>query len=1064
MRFRALHLLAFGPFRDRTLRFENDGGLEVVYGPNEAGKSTTRRAVLALLFGVPERTKDGHSVDEVRVGATIEDARGKTIELVRRKGRKNTLLDRNESPVDEQVLAGLVGGMTASAYESAYGLDHETLRKGGAALKVGNGELGETLFSAATGLTGLHGVLVDLRRSAEDLFVPSGSKRPLNEAQRSFTTAKKRAAELATSADKWLEVEKHIERARSELESLRAERASAAEERARARATVEAARSLAGLRARAAELESKLAEMNAALDRLVPSAELLSRSQTIADLQERRGSHLKAHGDRPKLAAELEHAEERARRAKRDVRSAVGDLPAEAHVRKLSLEGASLRERARTVEAHEADARLAVTRAEERTSASREARDASDLQTALDRAQREGDLSARVAAAREQARRARAAAETQLATLVGLDGISLEALGTIAIPPMEIIQSHARAAADLAARMAAATDKRCLLEEEQADAERNMATLRAEGDVPTDAALTSARAERDALWDSLRDSPKAPPRATSQRFERALRSADDVADRLRREASRVTRLLELEANAKSSARKLETARDKERRLADDAAIATRAWETLWASAKISPRSPDEMATWRARFDGVLSAAQRAGETSEAALLLEAAEAAARAALGAALAREGELDAPGESLAALEGRAKRILREHESARAERAAAEDARESALRERDRTARERAAFERDRAEWEAKWASATRALGLDPSASPEEATAALEAASTLSRIEDEADRLRRRLAGIDRDAARFTEEVREVVAKCAPDLASAPPEESCVELKRRVDNAADKRARREALEEQASLTDAQAREVRAERDRAEHALRDLATETAESAESHALALDVRIEELDQRIEHASRDLGGIETGARQFDQSLAVDEAAEAQRQLARVRDLTERYVRARLAASAVARLLERFRKENQGPVLARASALFATLTLGTYAGLEVGFGESDEPVLVAVRDGRKLDTSALSDGTLDQLYLALRVASLERLTAARGPLPLLLDDVLVHFDDQRAAAALAVLADLAKHTQVILFTHHERVVELAKRNISDRDGTRTATVHDLAMLRAP
>ncbi len=1064
MRFRALHLLAFGPFRDRTLRFDNDGGLEVVYGPNEAGKSTTRRAVLALLFGVPERTKDGHSVDELRVGATIEDARGRAIELVRRKGRKNTLLDPNETPVDEQVLAGLLGGMSASAYESAYGLDHDTLRKGGAALKVGNGELGETLFSAATGLTGLHGVLVDLRRSADELFVPSGSKRPLNEAQRSFTTAKKRAAELATSADKWLEVEKDIERKRSELESLRSERASAAEERARARATVERARELAGLRARAAKLDLELAETNAALNQLVPSAELLSRAQTIADLQERRGSHLKAHGDRPKLAAELEHVEERARRAKRDMRSTSGDLPAEAHVRKLSLEGASLRERARTVEAHEADALLASTRAEERASALREARDASDLQTALDRAQREGDLSARVAAARDQARRARTAAETQLATLVGLEGVPVDALGTIAIPPMDVIQSHARVAVELSARMGVATDKRSLLEEEQADAERMMATLRAEGDVPTEAALASARAERDALWDALRESPKAPPRAASQRFERALRSADDVADRLRREAARVTRLLELEANVAGAARKLDIARDKERKLTDDATAAKRAWDALWAPSKISPRSPDEMATWRARFDAVLSAAQRAAETSEAAVLLEAAEAAARAALGAALVREGETGAPEESLAALERRAKRILREREEAQAERAAALAARESASRDRDRTARERAAFNRDRAEWEGRWASATRALGLDPTASPEEATAALEAASTLARIEDEADKLRRRLAGIDRDAARFTEEVRDVVAKCAPNLASAPPEESCAELARRVTHASAQRAKRETLEDQARGMEAQAREVRAERDRAEQALRDVATESAESAESRAVALDARIDDLDQRIEHASRDLGGIETGAKQFDQSPAIEQAAEAQRQLARVRDLTERYVRARLAASAVARLLERFRKENQGPVLARASALFATLTLGAYEGLDIGFGESDEPVLVAVRDGRKLETSALSDGTLDQLYLALRVASLERLTEARGPLPLLLDDVLVHFDNQRAAAALAVLADLAKHTQVILFTHHERVVELAKRNISDRDGTRTATVHDLAMLRAP
>jgi uncharacterized protein YhaN len=137
----------------------------------------------------------------------------------------------------------------------------------------------------------------------------------------------------------------------------------------------------------------------------------------------------------------------------------------------------------------------------------------------------------------------------------------------------------------------------------------------------------------------------------------------------------------------------------------------------------------------------------------------------------------------------------------------------------------------------------------------------------------------------------------------------------------------------------------------------------------------------------------------------------------------------------------------------------VLARASALFAALTLGGYDGLEVGFGEADEPVIVAVREGRRLETGALSDGTLDQVFLALRIASLERLARAREPLPLLLDDVLVHFDDQRAAAALAALSELAKLTQVILFTHHERIVEIARRAIHDRDGAKAAGIHDLA-----
>ena len=48
----------------------------------------------------------------------------------------------------------------------------------------------------------------------------------------------------------------------------------------------------------------------------------------------------------------------------------------------------------------------------------------------------------------------------------------------------------------------------------------------------------------------------------------------------------------------------------------------------------------------------------------------------------------------------------------------------------------------------------------------------------------------------------------------------------------------------------------------------------------------------------------------------------------------------------------------------------------------------------------------------------------------------------MPLVLDDVFVHFDDERTRAALEVLAELSRVVQVLLFTHHARVVELAER----------------------
>ena len=87
-------------------------------------------------------------------------------------------------------------------------------------------------------------------------------------------------------------------------------------------------------------------------------------------------------------------------------------------------------------------------------------------------------------------------------------------------------------------------------------------------------------------------------------------------------------------------------------------------------------------------------------------------------------------------------------------------------------------------------------------------------------------------------------------------------------------------------------------------------------------------------------------------------------------------------------------------------------------------------------------------------MSAGTEDQLYLALRLASLERYFNNHPPIPFILDDILVNFDDERAVATLKILADLSHRTQVIFFTHHRHIVEIAEQNI---DGNVLFT-HDL------
>jgi uncharacterized protein YhaN len=168
------------------------------------------------------------------------------------------------------------------------------------------------------------------------------------------------------------------------------------------------------------------------------------------------------------------------------------------------------------------------------------------------------------------------------------------------------------------------------------------------------------------------------------------------------------------------------------------------------------------------------------------------------------------------------------------------------------------------------------------------------------------------------------------------------------------------------------------------------------------------------------------------------------SVLQAQKAEDALAKVRPAVEQYLRLRLASEILQRAVESYREKHQGQVLQRASELFSRLTLGDHYGLTTAFGDDDKPVLVAIRnDNEQVEVGGLSDGTRDQLYLALRLAAIEDHVTRVAPCPMVLDDILINSDDSRAAAALQVIAELAKSVQVLFFTHHRRLAELGIRS---------------------
>jgi uncharacterized protein YhaN len=135
---------------------------------------------------------------------------------------------------------------------------------------------------------------------------------------------------------------------------------------------------------------------------------------------------------------------------------------------------------------------------------------------------------------------------------------------------------------------------------------------------------------------------------------------------------------------------------------------------------------------------------------------------------------------------------------------------------------------------------------------------------------------------------------------------------------------------------------------------------------------------------------------------------------------------------------------RTLRRHEQERQPAVLARAAERFAKVTEGRYLSLLPSLGDepSREAIRVVSSTGAELEAASLSRGSVEQLYLCLRIGLAETFAERAEALPLILDDVLVNFDPARAASVAEVIAETSERHQVLFFTCHPHLKELALR----------------------
>ena len=1154
MRLLALKLTAFGPFTNGVIDFDSVDapGLHVVYGPNEAGKSAALRAITDLFFGIPHQSPDGflHSHGDLRIGGLVRRPDGSQLAFIRRKGHKNTLLDEEERPLDDSVLQNTLSGMTREMFAGMFGIDHQRLREGGRQLIAGEGDVAVGLYAAALGMSGLRGLLKDLRGEAEGLFKPTGKTPSINRLIIEYKELRKQVSDFSLPGREWLELRGSVEKTEEELAELkkdllrlesllnrlqRFEKAIplAAERRAAFREveTLGNAQLLASnfgkerrvfesrlQSARQAEQRAtaSIAKLNAEIAGLAVPRELLSQEALIKEIHERLGSHRKALQDKPRLCAKMEQLRTdalailREFSPRRDLDEVEGLRLLEQEKLRIQNLGArfqsfeTMREKAaadaKKIEAELAAARVNLERIEP-------PRDPSDLKRTVRQAQSRGNLDERLASLRDQLRQDGLELDIALRTLPIWTG-NLEELERLPLPLSETVQRFDARFQETASRWKGNEERLREAKTQAEEISRQVDALRRAGAVPTEEDLARARERRDVGWRLVKKSwLEGPPEPRELRqfdpednlpaaYEASVRGADEIADRLRREADRVAQLAQLLVGRDGSLSKIVELERISGEIAAEHTGVEAEWLDLWREAGLGPLSPREMLTWLAQKEKLIEKARALRLLQIERDRIEETISGERRKLGACLeSLSAPAAVPGETMADLLERCEGLVNRIESASRKREKLEEKIRDIEKRRASAEEEIRQAEFRMAEWRKPWAECMQRLGLGADAAPVEANAALVRNQEMFGKLDEAWSLAARIEGIRQDAALFAADSRSLIERVAPDLLEIPIEQAVGELHTRFTTAskaaatfeqlvkqkkAEMRLQREnrlAADEatagldglcgQAGCTKHEELEAAEEQSERLRSLRngidglnarlmtlsggmDLEAFVAEAGETDADAIPaqvaetkLQIAECEARRSELDRRIGSERTRLAAMDGTGKALEAAEkAESTLARLKREVERYARVHLASTILSREIDRYREVNEGPVLRSASEIFSRLTLGSFATLKPVFDRGDRPVLAGFRpDGRKVPVSGMSEGTLDQLYLSLRLASLRMQAESGETMPFIADDILINFDDARSEATLKVLAELSRKTQIVFFTHHRRLLDLAE-----------------------
>jgi len=1157
MRIDRLELIAYGPFTDTVLDLsEGAPGLHLIYGDNEAGKSTSLRALIRWLFGIPVRTNDNflHANPQLRIGGKLRLSDGKTLEFVRRKGTKGTLLDPSTGKsLDDSVLTPfLSGGMDENLFSKLYGIDHVRLVEGGKELLNQSGDLGQALFSAAMGTAGLREILSDLKNGAETLFTPKSSTKVVNLSMANFRDAKKRIKEASLSVSEWKRLKNELaetvtgieeteetirlkNREKSRLDRFNRVKGALAERRAVMDLidacgevlllpedfgeTFKPARSsLQSTREIKAKAEAKLARLKEDSGKINIKSELLECEEEILALYKEIGGVEKAIQDRPQQDAKRRLLRNEAEQLIKGIRPDLTVADADQlrpltnnkkWIADLARQHSLLKQKQENTEGTVRDIEdEQSTIKKELVARAESSLDLVELKAAVAAARKAGDLEQRLDEAKKRASKDNEDCQNEFSRLGRFSG-TVDTLLRTAMPlpeTLDVFEKKFDALSEKAKDLARIKND---LIEERKQAEQDLNALLLQSDAPTIAELEDSRTVRDTGWHLIKrkyieklDTEKeiaayAPDSDLPALYEQKVGEADHISDQLRLASDKVVKRADLEAKIEDLKTRLNATTVEKKEVEARQIACEKDWKLIWEPLEIKPGTPREMKQWLLKVEHLLSNVKSARALSGEAQKLTANCKSLRETIALQIVKfDDSVDPDQMSLEAMISLCEERVEKEESALDRKRQLEQSLRGLSVRMKRALDDLVSIENARAGWSKEWAQAISGLGLEPDAHPERVTGVFDQLLSFFDKFDKSEEARRRIYGINQVSEQFQ---RKVLA-FADGIGFKTDDQNAVavaaQLNRELTHAREARVSLEKIQ-------AQEKETAAELENADLTIRSTQDQLAALRNQAGVKTDDELQaawdrsqtmrDLKQRLESVEKELTRngdglsireLEQEAAELDADAVDDElrrvsgeledlqatrdtlrdqkqtvqnemqakdgsdmaaaaSEEAEQHLAAMVSGIEQYLRLQIAALILEQRLEEYRQKNQTPVLARAGELFGKLTLGSFANLRDELNEKGMPILLGVRpNDLEVEVDQMSDGTRDQLFLALRLATLEQYLRKGEPMPFVVDDILIGFDDNRTKVCLEVLAELAATTQVLVFTHHRRVVELAEK----------------------